>query len=156
MYTIDQSPIVSSGLIFLKPSIADVTDIGGVIIPSASRAAPPDHSRKHRPLAMPPYESKQGKDTTFSFVICSQGEHYILHGGLQSKGPNDARQCAYDQVLFDQLAVANGVHNVQGRCSYIPVNNTQRNDESGERCFIQILMSHKVSCFSFERLQSYA
>lgn len=41
MYTIVIDSILPMFGIFFKPSIAEVTEIGGVIIPSASSAAPP-------------------------------------------------------------------------------------------------------------------
>src|SRR5207237_80915 len=40
IYTILRSGIEPNTVIFLKPSMAEVTEIGGVIIPSANKAAP--------------------------------------------------------------------------------------------------------------------
>ena len=66
----------------LSPSIADVTDIGGVIIPSASSAAPPiiaGITSQRRRLLTSAYNEK---NATLTPIIRFQGENYIFDSSL--------------------------------------------------------------------------
>ncbi len=53
IYTIVEWVISLKKGICFRPSIADVTDIGGVIIPSANNEAPPIIAGKYQPFSLP-------------------------------------------------------------------------------------------------------
>ena len=64
-----------------KPSTAEVTEIGGVIIPSASKAAPPIMAGNTSHL-LSSYQGIQRKNSSFTPVICFQGENNIFYSCL--------------------------------------------------------------------------
>lgn len=109
MYTMVIVEIWCKASIFLSPSIADVTDIGGVIMPSASRAAPPTIAGKtvHLPcrftnaynenIPPSPLLSALRVNITYFTVVCIVSVHII-----QERAPiiNSSLMCFPLQTAF--------------------------------------------------------
>ena len=61
-----------------KPSIAEVIEIGGVIIPSASNAAPPSMAGMTSHFFRAPHQCIQGKSAALTPVISPKDQYYIF------------------------------------------------------------------------------
>ncbi len=91
-----------------NPSMAEVIEMGGVMIPSAKQCGSAKHGRYHQPFFLSPHQCIERKSSAFSTVVGLQYEQNILDGRLKRDSPDDTANAPIirSSLIFLALIIA--------------------------------------------------
>ena len=110
----------------LKPSTADATEIGGVMMPSARRVLPSENCGNCQPSGMLSYQCVQSENASFATVIGPEDQNNVFDGCLEGERPEYAGQRTIDNLFGYNLTSDNRLHYIEWRRTYIAVYNAER------------------------------
>ena len=99
----------------------------------------PNNRKEIKMLALHPlHKGVEGEYPALTFVICPQGNRYILYGCLQGKRPDNTRECTL-YILVQrhscrlQTGINNRLHYIERRSTNISENDAHRYQKTNER-----------------------